>query len=131
MIHSFWIPKLGGKRDVMPCNLLPPDDGEEIDPLADPDCQGGTLNKLWLKADEPGSYSGQCAEYCGLSHALMTVVMHADERADFDAWVEEARSGGGGGGGDGPPGEPGGDDGDPEEPGEGEEGETDDDEEGN
>jgi cytochrome c oxidase subunit 2 len=152
VIHSFWIPKLGGKRDAMPCNLLPPAEGEEIDPLADPNCEGGTLNKLWLKADEPGSYSGQCAEYCGLNHALMTLVMHADEREDFDAWVEEARSGGGGGGDDdGPSGgsggddeEPGDGDGEPEEPAEPENGEdtdaqgeedgednTDEDEEGN
>jgi cytochrome c oxidase subunit 2 len=137
VIHSFWVPKLGGKRDVMPCNLLPPEDGQEVNPMADPDCQGGTLNKLWLQADEPGSYAGQCAEYCGLNHAIMSLVVHADERSDFDAWVDEVRGGGDGGGdgGEGEPETPGGGDEQDEDPQTQEDGEPGDedapDEEGN
>jgi cytochrome c oxidase subunit 2 len=67
VIHSFWIPKLGGKLDVVP--------------------NGG--NVIWLVADEPGSYSGQCAEYCGLDHAVMTLAVVAQPQDEFDAWVEE------------------------------------------
>jgi cytochrome c oxidase subunit 2 len=94
VIHSFWVPKLGGKRDVMPCNV--PDDPEaDIDPLADPVCEGGTLNKLWLIAEDPGTFEGQCAEYCGLNHALMYLTVHADSPDDFEAWVDEAQGGGG------------------------------------
>lgn len=97
VIHSFWVPKLGGKRDVMPCNLRLPEDFQPgdppADPMADPECAGGQVNKLWLIADEPGTYSGQCAEYCGLQHALMRMTIHADEEADFEAWVDEMLAG--------------------------------------
>jgi cytochrome c oxidase subunit 2 len=67
VIHSFWIPKLGGKLDVIP--------GEE--------------NVLWLKADEPGSFSGQCAELCGEFHADMRLTVIAQPEDEFEAWVEE------------------------------------------
>ena len=87
VIHSFWVPKLAGKRDVMPCNLIAPEAG--TDPLLDPQCAGQSLNKLWMIADEPGTFHGQCAEYCGLNHALMTMTIFADEEADFEAWVDE------------------------------------------
>lgn len=67
VIHSFWIPKLGGKTDVMP----------------------GHNNTMWLQADEPGTYSGQCAEFCGLSHANMRFIAVAESPEEFDAWLQE------------------------------------------
>ena len=72
VIHSFWVPKLAGKLDAVP----------------------GRTNTMWLKADEPGSFSGQCAEFCGLDHANMTLIMHALGPEDFDAWAAEITSGG-------------------------------------
>ena len=92
VIHSFWVPKLGGKRDVFPCLVA----NEDADPMDVPDCEGGQLNELWLVADEPGTFAGQCAEYCGLEHANMALTVIADEDEDFEAWVEEAQGGGGG-----------------------------------
>jgi cytochrome c oxidase subunit 2 len=65
VIHSFWPPKLAGKLDVVP----------------------GRVNYMKLSANEPGDYSGQCAEYCGLSHANMRLRVIADAPADFDDWV--------------------------------------------
>lgn len=67
VLHSFWVPQLHGKRDLIP----------------------GDTTTFWMEADEPGIYRGQCAEYCGLQHALMAfrVVVHPPE--DFDAWVAE------------------------------------------
>lgn len=65
VIHSFWVPKLAGKTDTIP----------------------GRTNYMWIQADEPGIYSGQCAEYCGPSHALMAFQVVASEPEDFDAWV--------------------------------------------
>ena len=67
VIHSFWVPKLAGKQDVVP----------------------GRINTLRLEADEPGVYKGQCTEYCGLSHANMRLVVYADTREDFDQWVRD------------------------------------------
>lgn len=69
MIHSFWIPALGGKMDLVP----------------------GRVNRLSLLATRAGTYRGQCAEFCGISHALMAFPAVAMEPADFDAWLE-ARS---------------------------------------
>lgn len=65
-IHSYWIPKLAGKQDVVP----------------------GRINHLTIEATEPGTYLGQCAEYCGLSHANMRATAIAQEPADFDAWLQ-------------------------------------------
>jgi cytochrome c oxidase subunit 2 len=65
VIHSFWIPRLGGKLDVIP--------NED--------------NLIWLVADKPDTFAGECAEYCGLNHANMRMTIHADSQADFDAWV--------------------------------------------
>lgn len=67
VIHSFWLPKIAGKLDAVP----------------------GRDNRMWIKVDEPGSYSGQCAEFCGLSHADMTFVVHALSEEDFEAWMAE------------------------------------------
>ena len=67
VIHSFWVPKLAGKLDVIP----------------------GRENRMWLKAEKPGTYSGQCAEFCGTGHAemRMTIIAHTEE--DFRAWLAE------------------------------------------
>jgi cytochrome c oxidase subunit 2 len=67
VIHSFWVPKLNGKKDAVP----------------------GRVHPLTIEADAPGTYVGQCTEYCGLSHAYMRVRVIALPRAEFDAWVED------------------------------------------
>jgi cytochrome c oxidase subunit 2 len=64
VIHSVWIPRLGGKTDMIP----------------------GRRNFMRLQADAPGVYAGQCAEYCGGPHALMGLVVVAHAPADFAAW---------------------------------------------
>ncbi|MGH9009612.1 MAG: cytochrome c oxidase subunit II [Acidimicrobiia bacterium] len=70
VIHSFWIPKLAGKQDVVP----------------------GRVNKLTIRADKVGEYYGQCAEYCNLSHANMRLRAYSMEQAKFDEWVAHQRS---------------------------------------
>ncbi|WP_017727162.1 cytochrome c oxidase subunit II [Halalkalibacterium ligniniphilum] len=65
VMHSFWVPALGGKIDTVP----------------------GITNHLWLEASEPGVYKGKCAELCGPSHALMDFKLIALERDEYDAWV--------------------------------------------
>jgi len=67
VIHSFWVPKLAGKADMLP--------SEE--------------NHMWFQADEPGEFFGQCAEYCGTSHANMKFKVVAVEPAEFDAWLSD------------------------------------------
>jgi cytochrome c oxidase subunit II len=69
VIHSFWVPKLGGKMDMVP----------------------GRVNRLKLQADKAGHYGGQCAEFCGGAHSLMgfVVVAHAD--ADWQRWLDARR----------------------------------------
>lgn len=66
VIHSFWVPKLGGKMDMIP----------------------GRTNRLKLQADKPGSYGGQCAEFCGGAHSLMGFVVVAHEAADWQRWMD-------------------------------------------
>ena len=63
VIHSFWVPKLAGKQDVMP----------------------GRTNKIWFNATETGVFQGQCAEFCGIGHAGMRFTTTALEPAQFDA----------------------------------------------
>lgn len=65
VVHSFWPPKLSGKVDAIP----------------------GRTNFMTVEADEPGIYYGQCAEFCGFSHAHMLLRVVAHEPGDFDAWV--------------------------------------------
>ena len=67
VVHSFWIPGLAGKMDMIP----------------------GRTNDLIVRADKPGRYRGQCAEFCGLSHALMAFDVIAMPPAAFDAWLAE------------------------------------------
>ncbi len=69
VIHSFWIPKLAGKVDMMP----------------------NRPNFLWFKADRPGYYYGQCAEYCGESHAIMKFRVIALDQADYDQWLTKQK----------------------------------------
>jgi cytochrome c oxidase subunit II len=80
VIHSFWIPKLGGKRDVNPQPA--PADGQDLH-----------TNQIVFTAHEAGEYIGQCAEFCGESHAIMRMVAHAVAPAEFDAWIADMRSG--------------------------------------
>jgi cytochrome c oxidase subunit 2 len=70
VIHSFWVPKLAGKVDMMP----------------------NRGNHLWLKADEPGYFWGQCAEFCGESHAVMRFRVIALSEPDFAAWVAQQKN---------------------------------------
>jgi cytochrome c oxidase subunit 2 len=79
VVHSFWVPRLGGKRDTNP---IPVDAAE----------RGDGLNYLTFTINEPGVYLGQCAEYCGLSHALMRMRAVAVEEDAFDAWVQHMRT---------------------------------------
>ncbi len=65
VIHSFWVPKLGGKQDAIPTRETP----------------------LWLQADKTGEYYGQCAEFCGTSHANMRLRVIAEAPEEFDRWV--------------------------------------------
>ena len=65
VIHSFWAPSLNGKRDVVP----------------------GRVHHWLLEADKPGVYSGQCAEFCGTSHANMRLKVVAHDQASWDKWV--------------------------------------------
>lgn len=65
VIHSFWIPKLAGKMDIIP----------------------GRVNKMWLNAKAADEYYGQCAEFCGTSHANMRFRVKAVPQAEYDAWI--------------------------------------------
>ncbi|MER9349062.1 cytochrome c oxidase subunit II [Mesorhizobium sp. M0227] len=67
VIHSFWIPSLAGKLDLIP----------------------GHMNVLDIKADKPGVYRGQCAEFCGPQHANMGTFIIAEPRPKFDAWLND------------------------------------------
>src|SRR3954447_11512523 len=64
VIHSFWVPNLAAKKDLIP----------------------GKINTIWLQADKPGVYRGQCAEYCGLQHAKMALWVVAEPQEQFNAW---------------------------------------------
>jgi len=74
VIHSFWVPQLAGKMDVVPSN----------NPKQ-------KLNEMWFNAKEPGRYSGQCAEFCAESHAKMKFTVVAVPEDEFNAWLEEQR----------------------------------------
>lgn len=69
VIHSLWIPNLGGKKDLIP----------------------RYRDTLWFQADRPGVYRAQCAEFCGHQHAKMALHVVAHEPADFDRWREHSR----------------------------------------
>jgi cytochrome c oxidase subunit 2 len=69
VIHSLWIPNLHGKRDLIP----------------------GRTSELWLQADKAGVYRGQCAEFCGLEHAKMALLVVAEPQSVFNAWLDQQR----------------------------------------
>jgi cytochrome c oxidase subunit II len=65
--HSFWVPRLAGKMDLIPNHP----------------------NRLWVDPHETGLYLGQCAQYCGTQHALMLLRVYVDSKEDFDRWVQQ------------------------------------------
>ena len=69
VVHSFWVPSLAGKQDLVP----------------------GRSNSLLLRAERPGIYRGQCAEFCGLQHTHMAMMVIADEPADYQRWIAAQR----------------------------------------
>ncbi|SVA34294.1 uncharacterized protein METZ01_LOCUS87148, partial [marine metagenome] len=69
VLHSFWVPKLAGKTDVVP----------------------GRVNEQWFRADEEGVFFGQCAEFCGTAHALMKFRVVAVSEPEFNLWLDQQR----------------------------------------
>jgi cytochrome c oxidase subunit 2 len=71
VIHSWWVPALGVKKDAVP----------------------GFINEVWtlIDTDKPGIYRGQCAELCGVKHGYMPIVVEAKSEADYNAWVAEQK----------------------------------------
>ncbi|MEQ8798411.1 MAG: cytochrome c oxidase subunit II [Salinisphaeraceae bacterium] len=67
VIHAWWVPELGGKKDAIP----------------------GFINEMWFKAEETGVYRGQCSELCGRGHGFMPIVVEVVSQDEFDAWVAE------------------------------------------
>jgi cytochrome c oxidase subunit 2 len=67
--HSFWVPRLAGKTDLIPNHP----------------------NSMWIDPHETGVYLGQCAQYCGVQHAKMLLRVYVQTRADFDGWIEQQR----------------------------------------
>jgi len=65
--HSFWVPRLAGKTDLIPNHP----------------------NSTWIDPHETGLYLGQCSQYCGVQHAMMLLRVYVQSRADFDRWVQE------------------------------------------
>ena len=65
VIHAWWVPELGGKKDAIP----------------------GYINDMWFKANETGTYRGQCAELCGRGHAFMPIVVKVVSQSEYDDWV--------------------------------------------
>ncbi|WP_240538735.1 cytochrome c oxidase subunit II [Halomonas sp. SH5A2] len=70
VIHAFWVPRLGGKIDMIP----------------------GRVNKIRLEADEPSIFGAQCAEFCGTQHAQMQLYVEAVEREEYEAWLAERQT---------------------------------------
>ena len=69
VIHSFWVPSLAGKQDLIP----------------------GRPNELTVRADHAGVYRGQCAEFCGMQHAHMAFIVVAEPQQQFDRWADAQR----------------------------------------
>jgi cytochrome c oxidase subunit 2 len=69
VIHSFWVPQLHGKVDLVP----------------------GMVNRIRVQADQPGTYRGECAEYCGAQHAHMILYVIAHSRQDYQTWLDRTR----------------------------------------
>lgn len=71
VIHSWWVPDLGVKRDGIP----------------------GFIHESWAKIDKPGTYRGQCAELCGINHAFMPIVVVAKTEEDYEKWLQAQKTG--------------------------------------
>ncbi|WP_426759989.1 cytochrome c oxidase subunit II, partial [Pseudomonas aeruginosa] len=67
VVHSWWVPELGVKRDAIP----------------------GFMHVAWARIEKPGVYRGQCAELCGINHGFMPIVVKAVSEEEFDRWVSE------------------------------------------
>jgi cytochrome c oxidase subunit 2 len=67
--HSFWVPRLAGKTDLIP----------------------NRINHTWIDPHKTGLYVGQCAQYCGTQHALMLLRVYVDSQEQFDAWIQEQK----------------------------------------
>src|SRR5262245_24474388 len=65
--HSFWVPRLAGKTDLIP----------------------NRANNMWIEPTETGLYVGQCAQYCGTQHAKMLLRVYVETREEFDRWIQE------------------------------------------
>ena len=70
VIHSWWVPALGWKRDAIP----------------------GFINEAWTEIMEPGTYRGQCAELCGKDHGFMPIVLNVLPRAEYEQWVRQQKN---------------------------------------
>jgi cytochrome c oxidase subunit 2 len=70
VIHAWWVPDFGMKKDAIP----------------------GYINEMWFRADETGTFRGQCAELCGRDHGFMPVVVEVLPQAEFDAWLEARKA---------------------------------------
>jgi cytochrome c oxidase subunit 2 len=70
VIHTWWVPQFGVKRDAIP----------------------GFLRETWLRIEQPGIYRGQCAELCGKDHGFMPVVVHAVPEPEYLAWLEQQKA---------------------------------------
>ncbi|MBE0437466.1 MAG: cytochrome c oxidase subunit II, partial [Methylomicrobium sp.] len=71
VLHSWWVPDLGWKKDTIP----------------------GFINEAWTYVEKPGTYRGQCAELCGKDHGFMPIVVIAMEQDDYEAWVQTQKAG--------------------------------------
>ena len=67
VIHSWWVPELGVKRDAIP----------------------GFMHEAWARIEQPGTYRGQCAELCGINHGFMPIVVQAVSQNEFEQWVSQ------------------------------------------
>jgi cytochrome c oxidase subunit 2 len=70
VIHNWWVPDFGMKKDAIP----------------------GYINELWFRADQVGTYRGQCAELCGRDHGFMPVVVRVVEQAEYDGWLASQKA---------------------------------------
>ena len=72
VIHAWWVPQLGGKKDAIP----------------------GFINEMWVRADETGTFRGQCAELCGKDHGFMPIVVDIVDEGQYQAWLDGQRNNG-------------------------------------
>ena len=70
VIHAWWVPQLGGKKDAIP----------------------GFINEMWIRADETGTFRGQCAELCGKDHGYMPIVVDVVDESQYQAWLDGQRN---------------------------------------